>query len=64
MVEFVEDARRVRTRHPEVRFQRLGAVGAAKRSAIDAGTVAGWMGRGGGGHLATLHDARPAITVV
>lgn len=61
VIEFVEAARRVRTRHPEARFQLLGALGAANRSAIDAEMLAGWLAEGVVEHLGTTDDVRPAI---
>jgi glycosyltransferase involved in cell wall biosynthesis len=61
VVEFVEAARRVRARHPEARFQLLGAAGAANRSAIDPATLAGWLAEGAIEHLGTTDDVRPVI---
>ena len=61
VVEFVEAARQIRVRRPEVRFQLLGAVGAENRSAIDATTVRGWVDAGIVEYLGTTSDVRPAI---
>lgn len=61
VVEFVAAARRVRARHPGVRFRLLGAVGSENRSAIDAATLQGWVAEGAVEYLGTTDDVRPAI---
>ena len=61
VVEFVEAARQIKVRRPEVRFQLLGAVGAENRSAIDAATLQGWVDGGDVEYLGTTSDVRPAI---
>ncbi|MCE6949676.1 glycosyltransferase family 4 protein [Cereibacter sphaeroides] len=61
VVEFVEAARRIRARHPQVRFQLLGAVGSENRSAIDRRTVEAWVAEGIVEYLGTTADVRPAI---
>lgn len=61
VAEFVEAARRVRSRHPGVRFQLLGATGSENRSAIDATTLQGWVAEGAVEYLGTTADVRPAI---
>jgi len=61
VVEFVEAAHQIRATQPTVRFQLLGAVGAANRSAIDAATLQGWVDKGDVEYLGTTSDVRPAI---
>ena len=61
VVEFVEAARQVKARHPQARFQLLGAAGSENRSAIDAATVQGWVAEGVIDYLGTTNDVRPAI---
>ena len=61
VVEYVEAARQVKARHPAARFQLLGAVDAANRSAIDAETLRGWVAEGVVEHLGTTDDVRPFI---
>jgi glycosyltransferase involved in cell wall biosynthesis len=59
--EFVEAARQVKARHPQVQFQLLGAAGSENRSAIDAATVQGWVAEGIVEYLGTTPDVRPHI---
>lgn len=61
VLEFVDAARRVKARHPEVRFQLLGATDAENRTAIDAQTVADWTAEGVIEYLGTVSDVRPVI---
>lgn len=61
VVEYVEAARQVKARHHGVRFQLLGAVDAANRSAIDAETLRGWVSEGVVDYLGTTDDVRPFI---
>ncbi|OYX39981.1 MAG: glycosyltransferase family 1 protein [Rhodobacterales bacterium 32-64-14] len=61
VLEFVEAARRVKCRHPQARFQLLGAVGSENRSAIDRPTVDSWVAEGIVEYLGTTTDVRPAI---
>jgi glycosyltransferase involved in cell wall biosynthesis len=61
VVEFVEAARQVKARHPQARFQLLGAAGSENRSAIDAATVQVWVAEGVIDYLGTTNDVRPAI---
>lgn len=61
VVEFVEAARIVRTRHPQARFQLLGSADAENRSAIDRATLDGWIAEGVVEYLGTMPDVRPAI---
>lgn len=63
VLEFVEAARRVKARHPQARFQLLGAVGSENRSAIDRPTVDAWVVEGVVEYLGTTADVRPAIAV-
>ncbi|OOY02798.1 glycosyltransferase family 4 protein [Thioclava sp. F28-4] len=61
VLEFVEAARTTKARHPEARFQLLGAVGSENRTAIDAATIEGWVAEGMVEYLGTTSDVRPAI---
>ena len=61
VVEFVDAARQIKTRHPKARFQLLGAVGSENRSAIDRSILEGWVAEGVVEYLGTTSDVRPAI---
>jgi glycosyltransferase involved in cell wall biosynthesis len=61
VIEFVEAARMIKARHPEARFQLLGAAGAENRTAIGRATVAGWENEGVIEYLGTTSDVRPVI---
>lgn len=61
VVEFVEAARSVKSRHPKACFQLLGAAGSENRSAIDRPMVDGWVAEGVVEYLGTTSDVRPAI---
>jgi glycosyltransferase involved in cell wall biosynthesis len=61
VMEFVEAARQIKTRHPKARFQLLGAVGSENRSAIDRPMLEGWVSEGVVEYLGTTPDVRPAI---
>lgn len=61
VVEFVEAARLVKTRHPEVRFQLLGQLGVANRSAILREQVEGWVAEGVVEYLGETDDVAPYI---
>lgn len=60
--EFVEAARRVKAARPGARFQLLGPIDAANRSAVDRGTVQGWVSEGLVEYLGVTDDVRPFIT--
>lgn len=61
ILENVEAARMIRDKHPEVRFQLLGALDAANRSAINARLVKEWVEEGIVEHLGVTADVRPFI---
>lgn len=61
VVEFVDAARAIRTEHPDVRFQILGAVDAANRTAIGRDVLADWLAEGVVTHLGEAEDVRSAI---
>lgn len=61
VVEFVDAARRVKARHPQAKFQLLGAVGSENRSAIGRETLDAWVAEGVVEYLGTTNDVRPAI---
>jgi glycosyltransferase involved in cell wall biosynthesis len=59
--EFVEAARRIKSNHPQARFQLLGPAASKNRSAIDRTTMDSWIGEGLVEYLGTTEDVRPAI---
>ena len=61
VLEYVAAARKVKSEHPSARFQLLGAVDAANRTAIDAATVTSWEEEGIIEYLGTADDVRPHI---
>ncbi|WP_298567164.1 glycosyltransferase family 4 protein [uncultured Aliiroseovarius sp.] len=61
VMEYVEAARRLRARRTDVRFQILGPVDAANRSALGADDVARWQSEGIIEHLGSAKDVRPYI---
>ena len=61
VLEFVDAARKIKARHPKVRFQLLGEAGTKNRSAIDHATVDAWVKEGVVEYLGTTKDVRPAI---
>ncbi|MDC1499041.1 glycosyltransferase family 4 protein [Amylibacter sp.] len=61
VLEYVAAARNVKSDHPHARFQILGAVDAANRTAIDAATVKSWQEEGVIEYLGTADDVRPHI---
>jgi glycosyltransferase involved in cell wall biosynthesis len=61
VVEFADAARIVRARWPDVRFQLLGFLDVANRTAIDRDTVEGWMREGVIDYLGEAGDVRPYL---
>ena len=61
VIEYVAAARKVKSDHPRARFQLLGAVDAANRTAIDAATVTSWEEEGTIEYLGTSDDVRAHI---
>ena len=61
VLEYVAAARKVKSEHPQARFQILGAVDAANRTAIDAAIVKSWQEEGVIEYLGTADDVRPHI---
>jgi glycosyltransferase involved in cell wall biosynthesis len=59
--EYVEAARRLRTRYPHARFRLLGPVGVDNPSAISRDEVAAWEQEGVIEYLGEAHDVRPFI---
>jgi glycosyltransferase involved in cell wall biosynthesis len=59
--EYVEAARRLRQRWPDVRFQLLGPVDAENRTAISRATMHAWMEEGLVEWLGTVDDVRPML---
>ena len=61
VIEYVEAARLVRATWPRARFQLLGGVDTANRTAIDTMTVQSWQNEGVIEYLGTTDDVRPYI---
>lgn len=61
VVEYVEAARIIRARRPDIRFRLLGAVGVENRSAIGPETLAEWQEEGVIDYLGTTSDDRPVV---
>lgn len=61
VMEYVEAAREIRKRHPQVRFQLLGAVGADNRTAISQTELDAWVQEGVIDYCGTTEDVRPYI---
>lgn len=61
VAEYMEAAARVRIAHPEARFDLVGPLGVANRSAIDAPTLEGWLAEGHVSWHGALADVRPVI---
>lgn len=59
--EYVEAARRVRTAAPETRFQLLGFLDVANRTAIARAEVDAWVAEGLIDYLGHADDVRPSI---
>ena len=60
--EFVEAARRVKSRRENVRFQLLGPLGVANRTAISTNELQHWVQEGVIEYLGETDDVRPRIT--
>lgn len=63
VLEYVEAARQIRTVRNDVRFQILGQVGAANRSALGADDLSRWVQAGVIEHLGEHDDVRPFIAL-
>lgn len=59
--EFVEAARIVHRKYPQVRFRLLGFLGVDNATAIDRSTVEQWQRQGVVEYLGSSDDVRPAI---
>lgn len=59
--EYVAAARSVKATSPHTRFQLLGAIDAANRTAINGATVKSWQDDGSIEYLGTADDVRPHI---
>lgn len=64
VVEFVEAARRLKARYPAARFQLLGPLGVANRTALTAEDVAAWVAEGCVEYLGVTDDVRPYLAAV
>jgi glycosyltransferase involved in cell wall biosynthesis len=60
--EYIDAARTLRARHPEVRFQLLGPVGVDNPSAISLDEVRAWEREGIVEYLGEAHDVRAHMT--
>ncbi|HEY0312447.1 MAG TPA: glycosyltransferase family 4 protein [Allosphingosinicella sp.] len=61
ILEYVEAARRLRPRWPDVKFQLLGFVDAENRTAISKDIVDGWVAEGLIDYLGAADDVRPFV---
>jgi len=61
VMEFIEAARQIKSRHPDARFQLLGAPSVENRTAITLATVEDWSAEGVIEYLGTTKDVRPEI---
>ena len=61
VVEYADAARIVAASRPDVRFQLLGFLDVANRTAIDRPTVEGWMREGVIDYLGEADDVRPIL---
>ena len=61
MREYVEAARRVRSRHPAAAFQLLGPIDEGNRTSIGPAELAAWVAEGVVEHLGVADDVRPFI---
>lgn len=61
VVEFVEAARHIKQHHPQARFQLLGQVGVANRTAIGRAELDVWLAEGVIEYLGETDDVRPFI---
>ena len=61
VVEFVEAARSLPREHPNARFQLLGGLDEANRTAIRQAEIDSWVAEGVVEHLGTTDDVRPFI---
>ena len=57
--EYVEAARLVRKRHPDVTFQLLGPLDASNRGAFKRTSLDNWIAEGVIEYLGEMHDVRP-----
>lgn len=61
VVEFVEAARLVKARHPQARFQLMGQLGVANRTAISREQVEEWVAEGAVEYLGETDNVIPYI---
>lgn len=61
VIEYLAAARKVKAKRPNARFQLLGAIDAANRTAIDVAIVKSWQEEGVIEYLGTADDVRPHI---
>lgn len=61
VVEYADAARMIRAERPDVRFQLLGFLDVANRTAIDRATVEGWVRNGIIDYLGEADDVRPYL---
>ena len=63
VLEYVETAREIKSKFPNVRFQILGSIDTANRNAIDAKIVQSWVNEGIIEYLGISDDVRPHISI-
>jgi glycosyltransferase involved in cell wall biosynthesis len=61
VIEYLAAARKMKAKRPNARFQLLGAIDAANRTAIDVAIVKSWQEEGVIEYLGTTDDVRPNI---
>ena len=59
--EFVDAARMLRSRHPDWRFQMLGALDEGNRTAVAPRELKQWIEEGAVEHLGVVEDVRPHV---
>lgn len=62
VIEYIEAAKEIKLKFPDVRFQILGSIDTTNRSAIDAKIVKSWVDDGIIEYLGTTNDVRPYIS--
>jgi glycosyltransferase involved in cell wall biosynthesis len=63
VLEYVETAREIKSKFPNVRFQILGSIDTANRNAIDVKIVQSWVNEGIIEYLGISDDVRPHISI-
>lgn len=61
VVEYADAARMLRAEYPDVRFQLLGFLDVANRTAVDRATLEGWVAEGVIDYRGEANDVRPYL---